>query len=201
MNPRALPNIVGLVFLTSACAAAPPPETGRITPAPATAPASAPASMISSEFEARMKEYVALQKKLEAELPKLPKDASPQQIEEHQVALEAKIRAARPNPKPGEFFTPPLQELVRKVLKLVLAGEDGKRIRSSIMDENPGMTKIALNERYPAKVPLSTMPPQVLEEMPKLEPDLEYRFIGRRLILLDTRADLILDYTEEVIPR
>ena len=44
--------------------------------------------------------------------------------------------------------------------------------------------KLAVNSRYPDEVPLSTMPPQVLAMLPKLPDDLEYRFIGTRLILL-----------------
>jgi hypothetical protein len=45
------------------------------------------------------------------------------------------------------------------------------------------------------------MPPQVLASLPKLHGELEYRFIGSRLILVDTEADIILDFTDEVFPQ
>jgi hypothetical protein len=44
------------------------------------------------------------------------------------------------------------------------------------------------------------MPPQMLAPLPDLPKGLEYRFLGRRLILLDDAADIILDYSDNVIP-
>ena len=49
-------------------------------------------------------------------------------------------------------------------------------------------------------MPLSTVPPQVLEGLPKLPEELEYRFVGERLILLDPHAHIIVDYMERVFP-
>jgi hypothetical protein len=69
------------------------------------------------------------------------------------------------------------------------------------MDENPGPIKLQISGRYPDSVPLATMPPQVLAELPKVPQELEYRFIGERLILLDVPAHLIIDYIEEALPR
>jgi recombinational DNA repair protein RecR len=59
----------------------------------------------------------------------------------------------------------------------------------------------AVNGRYPDTVPLSTVPPEVLQTMPKLSEDMEYRFIGDDLILLDTHAHVIADYIENALPR
>jgi hypothetical protein len=44
------------------------------------------------------------------------------------------------------------------------------------------------------------MPPQVLKALPKLEEDLEYRFIGERLVLMDAHAHIIVDFTDDVLP-
>lgn len=41
--------------------------------------------------------------------------------------------------------------------------------------------------------PLSTMPPNLLAALPPLPRDIQYRFVERHLILLDTRTKLILD--------
>src|SRR5262245_4980921 len=111
---------------------------------PATPPAEDPAI---TEFNARVKEYVALHEKLEAPLPKLPKKATPQQPEKNQQALAARIRAARSNARPGDIFNPGIQAIVKRVVAEILAGPDGKTVRASIMDENPGVPKIVLNER------------------------------------------------------
>jgi len=72
------------------------------------------------------------------------------------------------------------------------------------MDESqapPSAAKLVVNSRYPDTVPLTTIPPQVLQTLPKLTEDLEYRFIGDSLILLDVHAHVIADFIEHVIPR
>ena len=37
------------------------------------------------------------------------------------------------------------------------------------------------------------MPPNVLAALPPLPKDIDYRFVGKNLILRDTRANLIID--------
>jgi len=59
---------------------------------------------------------------------------------------------------------------------------------------------LKVNDRYPDNIPLSTMPPQVLEPLPKLDEEMEYRFLGKHLVLLDTHAHLVVDFTGNVLP-
>jgi hypothetical protein len=60
---------------------------------------------------------------------------------------------------------------------------------------------VRINGQYPDTVPVSTVPPQVLAALPRLPDDVEYRFIGRRLILLDVHSNLIVDYIDDALPR
>jgi hypothetical protein len=152
-------------------------------------------------FNARVGEYVALHEKLEATLPEIPDKATPQQVDSNQRALGDLIKSARRDAKPGDFFTPGFQAMLKRVLNDVLSGPGGKTIKASIMDENPGVPQILINERYPSSVPLSTMPPQLLAPLPKLKGELEFRFLGPRLVLVDTEADIILDFTDEILPQ
>lgn len=69
------------------------------------------------------------------------------------------------------------------------------------MDENPGKFTLAANAPYPTQVPLSTMPPEVLRNLPMLPEGLEYRFVGESLILLDPRANLVVDFVSRALPR
>lgn len=163
-------------------------------------PASPSEAQAVGAFEARVKDYLALHKKLESTLPKLSSRPTPEQVDKNQRALGDLIKSARQHAKPGEFFNSGMQTLARRVIREVLSGPDGKTVKASIMDENPDVPKIVINERYPSSVPLSTMPPQVLEPLPKLPEELEYRFIGSRLILLDTHADIIIDFADNVLP-
>lgn len=191
------------VFIAFAVRAA---TMGLITAGSAASAATGPASIPPAHAEAvaafqeRVREHVALHRKMEATLPHLPKQATPEEVDRHQRALGDRIHAARRDAKPGEFFTPGMRALVKQALVEVLSGPDGRTIRASIMDENPGVPAVVLDERYPAAVPLSTMPPQVLAALPKLPEELEYRFLGPRLILLDTHANIVVDYTGDVMP-
>ena len=173
--------------------------TGMVAAATPKAPPSEAQTVAA--FKERVKEYVALHEKLEATLPKFAERGTPEQVDKNQRALGALIKSARSDAKPGDFFSPGMVALVKRVLGEVLSGPAGKTIKASIMDENPGVPKLVINERYPSSVPLSTMPPEILEPLPELKGELEYRFIGRRLILLDTEADIILDFTGNVLPQ
>jgi hypothetical protein len=46
----------------------------------------------------------------------------------------------------------------------------------------------------PEGVPLSFMPPRLLASLPPLPPEVQYRFIGRSLVLWDVHANLIVDF-------
>jgi len=149
----------------------------------------------------RLKEYIDLHLKLERTLPSLPKDATPQQIDRNQRAFEVMMRNSRATAKPGDIFTPEARPVIMRLLANVFGGPEGQQLKASIMDENPVGVTVSVNGRYPDTVPLSTVPPQVLQTLPKLSEDMEYRFIGDRLILLDTHAHVIADFIEDALPR
>ena len=185
----------------------PPPEATSKSPdnAPATKRVVGPLSDADAAALATMndqlKAYVDLHKKVEAELPKLPTDATPQQIDQHQRAFEQRLRAARASAKQGDLFTSAAQPVIRRLLAAVFDGPEGKQMLATILDENPVGMKLAVNMRYPDSVPVSTMPPEVLQTLPRLQEDMEYRFIGRHLILLDAHSHVVADFIPDAIPQ
>ena len=186
-----------VAFLVIGLAAAPVGQTAK---APAKAPAKAAPktnanAAVISDFLKRVDAYVALHKKHEDTLPKLSKQTTPQEIDTHQRALAKLIQASRQAAKQGDLLTPAMQRLVRSLLLPIFAGKDGAQIKNEIVDnEYKGDVKLAVNGRYPDEVPVSTMPPQVLEALPKLPEEIEYRFIQNNLILFDSHAHIIADY-------
>jgi hypothetical protein len=154
-----------------------------------------------AEFRKRCAAYVELHNKIDAGLPKLPQDATPEQIDHGQQLLSKGIAAARATAKPGDVFTPGMVAYLRQTLGAVFKRPDGKQLRSSILDENPVDATVRINGPYPDEIALSTMPPQLLAALPKLPEELEYRFIGERLILFDHHAHLIVDYIDRALPR
>jgi hypothetical protein len=150
-----------------------------------------------AEFMKRVDTYATLHKKLEATLPPLPKQTTPQQMDTHERALSKLIQSARTDAKPGDIFIPPMQRLVRRLLVPVFTGAAGRQIKAEITDkEYKGNVTLTVNGRYPDEVPVSTMPPQVLQALPKLPEELEYRFVQTSLILFDPRAHIIPDFIE-----
>ena len=147
------------------------------------------------EFSRRVDAYVEVHKKAEGTLPTLPKQTTPQEIDKHQRALALLIQDARKHAKPGDIFTPAMQRLVRNLLRPIFSGKDGAQIKAEILDnEYKGNVKLAVNGRYPDEVPISTVPPQVLAQLPRLPEELEYRFIQTSLILFDPHSHTIADY-------
>ena len=185
-------------------------------PATAASPASAPATervvgpltpadaAALGTMNVRLKEYVDLHVKLERSLPKLPKEATPEQIDKNQRAFETLVREARTTAKPGDIFTPEARPVIQRLLATIFGGPDGRQLKAAAKGETP-VDPVALrptvNGRYPDAVPLSTVPPQVLQTLPKLTEDLEYRFVGDWLILLDTHAHVIADFIDNAIPK
>jgi hypothetical protein len=158
-----------------------------------------PDAQILDAFRKRVHAYVVLHQKFEGSIAKLPDRSTPQQIDTFQRELGKELMAARSTARQGDVFGA-AAPIIRRLLAPVFAGANGKRVRAEISDEpHPALPRV--NVRYPDDVPLSTMPPDVLRALPKLEEDLEYRFIGRHLILLDPHAHLIVDVIDNVIPQ
>jgi hypothetical protein len=204
--------VVAAILAAGACRAdepdAPPPTTKTPETAPPTERVVGPLTPADAQalatMNARIKEYLDLHIKLEQSLPPLPTEATPEQIDKNQRALEKLVREARATAKPGDIFTPEARPVIKRLLAYVFGGMDGKQLKSSIMDENPvdpDTLNLTVNSRYPDTVPLTTVPPQVLQGMPELTEDLEYRFIGDWLILLDTHAHIIADYIKDALPK
>lgn len=155
---------------------------------------------VMAEFEERVKAYSTLHRELEATIPSLPKEATPQQISAHQMALAALITKTRAKAVTGDIFTKDVRALFRRYLARVFQGPQGRDLKASIMDDNPGRLRLHINARYPESIPVPSVPPQVLQALPKLPDDLEYRFIGDRLILHDVHAHTIVDLIDDAIP-
>lgn len=200
------------IALGAACSRekAPPPAPAT-SASPATAPPTQRVVGPLSEDQARalatmndrIKDYLDLHSKIEKALPKLPLEATPQQIDQNQRDFERRIRAERANAKQGDIFTGDAQPVIKRLLDSVFGGPDGKALKASIMDENPidPLKLVKVNARYPDNVPLTTIPPDILQTLPKLTEDLEYRFVGDWLILLDTHAHVIADFIPDAMPK
>ena len=203
-----LAGVVVCLALAPACNRNAPPPPEATSKSPETAPPTKRVVGPLSEADAaalatmndRLQVYFDLHKKIEDELPKLSDKASPEEIDKRQRMFEANMRDARKTAKQGDIFTPEAQVVIKRLLAAVFDGPEGKALKATVMDENPAGMKLTVNMRYPDTVPVSTMPPEVLQTLPKLAEDMEYRFIGRHLIILDAHAHVVADFVADAIP-
>jgi hypothetical protein len=149
-------------------------------------------------FAERLNEYVALEKKLEAGLTRPQPSERTTAVEQHRTELAQRIREARKGAKQGDLFgdiQPTFKEIIARD-----AGNRGIRDAYAAMQEVPAQNPPAVNTPYPEKSPLATVPPLILVNLPRLPDGLEYRFMGRDLILRDQPSNLILDFVPGAVP-
>lgn len=191
MKVRLCATLVLALLASGATAAAPRAD--------AQAPVNPDAATLA-DFTKRLTAYVAMHQKLDGTLREMPADARPEQFIDHQRALAKLIQQERGPSKQGEIFPKPMRDVVRRLLAGIFRGPGGREIKHSILDEYTGNIRLQVNGEYPEGVPFATVPAQVLQALPKLPDVLEYRFVGKRLILLDVHAHLIVDFIEHVFP-
>ena len=149
----------------------------------------------AADFDARMLIYAELRANLQQGLPPLRLTDDPREILNAEHALAKRIRAVRSRAHGGEIFTPEIAAAFKHALVL----ETRPSTCASILDDNPGAFSYEINDTYPKRRPLSTVPPGILMLLPRLPADVEYRFLGQHLILHDTRANVILDRIRDAI--
>jgi hypothetical protein len=149
---------------------------------------------IASDFDKRVSDYMKLRQKAQSGLTAPKNTDSAEKIAQYQRELADRIRSQRADAKPGEIFTPEISDLFRRLVRQSLNGPDGEKIRKSYAHAEPlhGL-RLDVNQAYPDGVPLQSMPPSLLLNLPKLPKELEYRFVGRELVLRDIAANLIVD--------
>lgn len=154
-----------------------------------------------AEFMAKVNEYVELHRKLESTLPGMLSQTTAEQVDQSQRSLGRLIQQARSGAKQNDLFVKDARKVLRRLLISAFEGPNGKELKETIMEENVGQIRLQVNMRYPDNVPVTTVPPQILQILPKLPAELEYRFLGDRLILFDEHAHLIPDFMNDAVPR
>ena len=151
------------------------------------------------EFGERAKAYLALRTRLAADVPPASSEATPDQIAQHQEQLAAAIRKARRDAQQGDIFTPPVVPQFRTIIRHDLQSRD-IRDALAVMQEVPLTLTLHVNAPWPSDAPRAIMPPRLLANLYPLPEGLEYRFIDRHLVLLDSEANLMVDYILDVVP-
>lgn len=147
-------------------------------------------------FVAATREYAQMHRHLEQQIGSIEITTPVEQINRIIQQLAVSIRAERVDAKQGDFFTPALAPLLRASIDEALRandftaadvinagrvdGVDYRRILLRVNDTFPWMLGVA-------------MFPCVIEALPPLPPELQYRIVGTDLLLIDVHAILIVD--------
>ena len=105
------------------------------------------------------------------------------------------LRSERLTAQQGDLFFPSIAAMCRRLILDSLQGMSPADFLMTITEADAEATAPpCVNASYPDGGALTTMPPQLLRMLPRLPSGLEYRFIGRDLILWDPHANLIVDF-------
>lgn len=151
------------------------------------------------EFRKRIDAYMKVHNEAEGKVPNLKRTDDPQEIADREKALAQMIMTLRAGAQPNDIFAPDYQPYFIKIVQ-----DDFKTRkavdRKAMINELPAKMKVDVNTVYPTTLPLATFPPALLGKLPDLPPELEYRIVGRSLILRDVKANLIVDVLRDVVP-
>jgi hypothetical protein len=193
----------------------PKPQISTATKEKAAEQNANPDALVLADFQKRIDAYMAIHKEAAKDAPPRKETKNPADIKAAQDALGAKIRAARATAKQGDILTPEIQNKFRRLAYPVVTsptpqGTVGKEVKKDIKEELKENTEerkeeggkpvvLKVNATYPDDTPLPTTPPQVLMNLPKLPEQLEYRLVGKNLIIRDVEANIIVDFVPNAI--
>lgn len=152
-------------------------------------------------FNERLKQYIKLRKKAEGHPAKLSDKSKPEEIETHLTMLQASITTARTGAKPGDIFAPDIARYIRRAIRREFKGERLRQLRENIREAETKGVPMRANALYPETKEMIEMPPTLLLNLPPLPRELQYRFVGGRLLLIDKEARLIVDFMAGAVPR
>jgi hypothetical protein len=163
------------------------------------------------EFQKALAQYVVLRDRVMRDTP--AGTAVSRLPEAPRGPLAAEIRRERRHAKQGDVFRHEVQPLFRRALAEELRDPMALDTRHTLGEGNPETRRgveqdrdiarlditLVVNGLYPPGRSFSTMPPRLLQRLPPLPPSIDYRFVGRDLVLVDTIASLVIDYLPNAV--
>lgn len=190
MSARAHPGILLLTLLLATAATG---QGRRPHPVPAKDAAAL------QDFEARVTRYLDLRKETAGSPPAPTSSAT--KLKNSQEGIRARIQANRTNARQGDIFTPQIAAYFHRQIASAFKGQRGAKVLVSLEHAEPrAKFPLRVNEAYPDGIPLQSMPPTLLLKLPKLPKELQYRIVGRNLVLLDIEPNLAVDILPNAIP-
>ena len=153
-------------------------------------------------FERAVDEYVALHRRLERPLMPEGLFSDPEESYASSLALAEALRDARPLAREGCVFRSDAAEMIRARIAFTLRRQ-GLRPADLLSDLGeellPGAPAPEVNRQFSWGVG-NGMWPSLLAVLPRLPQELEYRFVGADLVLIDLHANMVVDILRGAVP-
>lgn len=159
-----------------------------------------PKAAALSDFSKRLDAYLQLREDLGKKLKPLAPTASAADLQARQEALAAGLRTARAGAKQGDLVPPAVQQQIRESVRADFRRRSPATKRAAL-EEVPNGPMPAINRHYPERAALPTVPPLLLANLPQLPDNLQYRFFGRHVVILDGDVEIVVDYVANAVPR
>jgi hypothetical protein len=199
--------LLAALALSTSCRAHAAPAGAEAAPLPApTQDPADPRAKALGDFSRAVDAYVALHREAQATVPALRPGASASEVAAREQALAQALIRRRVSAKPGDIFTPTVKPLLAAIIQGYLNTPEAAPAKDKVEKENPRVETPAaplvlkVNAPYDGQASFSTVPAPLLLKLPTLPRELEFRFVGRHLVLRDTTANTIADYMLDVVP-
>ena len=155
---------------------------------------------VLDEFTQRVHAYIQVKEAAALTVRPLVVLPDPGEIRQRSEALATVIKSARWGARPGDIFTPEIAHVMRRGVSGGCDGDYAALLALVEEELEAPLPMPTVHGRWPATVPVPTMPPDILAALPPLPQGLQYRFMSRALVLIDIDANLIIDVIPDVIP-
>jgi len=158
-----------------------------------------PQATALAEFQSRLQGYLDLRTSLSRKLKPLSPTADSAELAARQDTLAAAIRNARQGAKPGDIIPTRVATQIRDAVTEDFRHRTANAKRG-VFAEVPGGVRLVINTTMPDTAAMATVPPLLLNNLPRLPDNLQYRFVDRHIILMDGDTRIIIDYILNVLP-
>ena len=154
-----------------------------------------------AEFTAGVQEYLRLREEAARGLPHERPFDDPREALDVRKALRRAIRDARRDARAGDLFNPRAAAAFRHIVATTAGAhrvDPQDIVRALRAERAPGAKQPAVNGRYDWRLG-AWMWPALLQALPSLPEDLQYRIVDSDLVLVDLQASLVVDILEDAM--
>ena len=151
------------------------------------------------EFQKQLDLYLKLREELSRKLKPLSSSPNAAELSARQDALAAAIVATRQGAKHGNLVNPVVAAHITRIVSADFRRRN-PAVENAVLREVPRAPRPVINKSYPADDALPTVPPLLLADLPRLPDNLQYRFFGRHVAILDADVQIIIDYVADALP-